>query len=1577
MKKILLIFGLVCMFVIVTKAQSCSFNVRFTVTDATCFNNGKIAYCLLDENGNPIPENSLTNYHLRNVRIYSKVNESDSVHYAGVYYRGGVDTFVIDHGTYIIGMEGLCEDGQGGYFRVDTQTVLTINTSYRVPEISTILVTDETGFNLGKHPTLGCNDLGRIQVKIEDGRFPYTLQVVEHGTNNLLRTLVFNSNQYSGSDESRYDYRDYYTIDHLPPGHWDIILVDGCDYGLPRTDQVIEEVPFPYLDYVELYASSGNMQDSNIVKINAVINSPYAYYTEMIPDHVQYRFVHEGYADGPWKSFPPLTSSTNITLYDTLHDVHSYCDFWDRNISLQYKISGCGDTVYTRTFKYYKPNGTKFEKQYADVKDSVLNDMDTCRDKWYSHRNSYSIKYQSFQMNFLSKNVENETHRYHFTYPLTWIYTDVNTNAVIKKDTVSAINSTSSLFASEVVALYGPLPQTISVQRKLVDGHGCVLYTTTDQLQYLIYNSEQETNWKISSTGNDHCCNVMRTVSISGTYSEKVSADGTVIRLLTSPYNNRYNFVATYHSSSNSWSIARSNLENVALIIGASNGRSLDLKDYCLPSGTYLFEVVSPCDSIRLSKRISFPDIYSTELVQDAVHSTEQECANQYITYTAGSVARISRNTSSITGLELTPDTIPLTTYFQVVEGPVGGYENIIYELNEPIRVTIPGTYVVKIFPSTSIELCELPDFYDTIVYGSSTVQHLYAYALLCDINSPNGNVYVKGMSGTAPYTYTLYSRPNKQGEVLGSNNTGIFGNISMRTDSALSCMIMDACGAYFHVNFFPQLLADLNITWFDQGLKAITTCEGSTVTVHTLQSDNLFKYFWTGPNGFTYDSAEPFIFIPRGADDGWYKVDVLEGGCVRVISDSIYIGVKKSPSVEILQDALICPGEEVQLTFTPTSHYVTTSVDFSIVFETAEESEVRNYSSASGVSVTDSYVTLLPTKIYPLIITDDECGYGRADSWDTTYISISSNIINTCSILTQHDKVCYEGTGHLAAKSTMNVPYTIRWYSDIHQTDLLKEEVIYDPNEWSYYDTAHILQQTLLYVSVDKDGYCPSVHGISTNVTNMHEGTNSLSCSQSYRVYDSGGKYGDYAPGEIIRQSFVSTDGRQLTMKIDELHLSNTSHLLVISGTELVIDSVLYDLTNISNIPEIIISNGTALTLYFMAGMVPSSGWSAIVEPVPGIAIVDVFQKTHTVLQDEVCQSQNKIYANPLHISSDIATPSELNLAVQHAGTHVFSHSYEGSDSHHCDSTVTFVLTVTAPPFIDTTVVTSNFQLNGGSYHWRGNDYDETGRYSVIYTMADGCDSLDILNLIVLQIDTSTNEICIGENTTMGIRVTTPHLTWKEGEIPAVNAPGDVLCTDGSLMRVDSFLLSDKVAKGVVYYLDRTGLHGKAVALEDAPTIYAKWASGPNTLYQSIHAKAFYPTQKDALFDLDGNGNTQLIKQYAEQAIGMEFSYNAPAAYYCYYYDSSTHGINPSEPTGWYMPSMGELNLIFGNRVAVNSTLAKLGYLGAEVLDLGPSYYISSSEVNNSQCWHIDYSGHFAANIKSDRHRLRPSIDF
>lgn len=372
--------------------------------------------------------------------------------------------------------------------------------------------------------------------------------------------------------------------------------------------------------------------------------------------------------------------------------------------------------------------------------------------------------------------------------------------------------------------------------------------------------------------------------------------------------------------------------------------------------------------------------------------------------------------------------------------------------------------------------------------------------------------------------------------------------------------------------------------------------------------------------------------------------------------------------------------------------------------------------------------------------------------------------------------------------------------------------------------------------------------------------------------------------------------------------------------------------------------------------------------------------------LYDDVCQSQSMSYDDIYHVvSGGVASQSALNDAVKSAGTYVYTKTFPNASVYGCDSIVTFILTVNPPLPKETTVVTSNFELNGNPYMWRGHDMDATGRYSEVFSTPNECDSLDILKLVILNIDTTKNDICRGETTTMGLTVKTPELTWLVDETPNVMAAGDVLCSDGSVIRVDSFLHTSKTPIGVVYYVDRTGEHGKAVALVDAPR-QLKWAGkGHSTaypnIYKYIHSVALNDGQKDALFDLDGYGNTKEMIRCAS-VTGVEDSVwdKTPAAFYCFYYNPTDNSVDSTRQKtyNWYLPALGELNLVFGNRVEVNNTLIQLSsrYTAAP-LSLEQAYYVSSSEKNESNCWRIDYSGHFVAQTKNTIYYVRPSINF
>ena len=112
-----------------------------------------------------------------------------------------------------------------------------------------------------------------------------------------------------------------------------------------------------------------------------------------------------------------------------------------------------------------------------------------------------------------------------------------------------------------------------------------------------------------------------------------------------------------------------------------------------------------------------------------------------------------------------------------------------------------------------------------------------------------------------------------------------------------------------------------------------------------------------------------------------------------------------------------------------------------------------------------------------------------------------------------------------------------------------------------------------------------------------------------------------------------------------------------------------------------------------------------------------------HT-LYDEVCQSQTASYDDPYGVVPSLVTAEELDSAIRHAGTYVFTRQFVGSTPQNPDSTVMFTLTVNFPPYRDTIVTISSAAAD--TFYWHGNHYTNSGCYVHLITRTDSCDSLD-----------------------------------------------------------------------------------------------------------------------------------------------------------------------------------------------------------------------------------------------------------
>lgn len=155
----------------------------------------------------------------------------------------------------------------------------------------------------------------------------------------------------------------------------------------------------------------------------------------------------------------------------------------------------------------------------------------------------------------------------------------------------------------------------------------------------------------------------------------------------------------------------------------------------------------------------------------------------------------------------------------------------------------------------------------------------------------------------------------------------------------------------------------------------------------------------------------------------------------------------------------------------------------------------------------------------------------------------------------------------------------------------------------------------------------------------------------------------------------------------------------------------------------------------------------------------------------------------------------------------------------------------------------------------------------------------------------------------------------------------GDILCEGNLIYPPSTYPASGATAIGVVFYVDNTGQHGWAIALEDAGE-YA-WGGGDTPL-----PNYSYSNKRQAIYDLDGYANTLIVRQHSEDH----------PAFYAVDFEN-----------GWYVPAIGQLNYLYGNLVEVNASLQVAG--GSEFSTTEWRYW-SSTEMGGIDAWDLHSSG-------------------
>lgn len=249
------------------------------------------------------------------------------------------------------------------------------------------------------------------------------------------------------------------------------------------------------------------------------------------------------------------------------------------------------------------------------------------------------------------------------------------------------------------------------------------------------------------------------------------------------------------------------------------------------------------------------------------------------------------------------------------------------------------------------------------------------------------------------------------------------------------------------------------------------------------------------------------------------------------------------------------------------------------------------------------------------------------------------------------------------------------------------------------------------------------------------------------------------------------------------------------------------------------------------------------------------------------------------------------------------------------------------------------------GSYTWNGNFYTESGLYTMHLTAANGCDSAATLKLSIsdmseVAIVASDSSLCVGDSTVL--QVSSSNFSLK----PPVSE-GDILCTDGTIVKPNKFLASGKTAMGVVFYVDSTGMHGWAVHPHDQGDT-VKWCGGYLYTDDLPGVNDYYNTSSNIVYpDFAGYTNTQSI-----WAAGDSSAY--PAA----------HCVD--FPNGWYLPAIGQLDILYS---MMPYLIPSLELIGGEPFPANSVWsYWSSTEVGDiyrGYAWLLDYKGIMNYNYK------------
>lgn len=251
----------------------------------------------------------------------------------------------------------------------------------------------------------------------------------------------------------------------------------------------------------------------------------------------------------------------------------------------------------------------------------------------------------------------------------------------------------------------------------------------------------------------------------------------------------------------------------------------------------------------------------------------------------------------------------------------------------------------------------------------------------------------------------------------------------------------------------------------------------------------------------------------------------------------------------------------------------------------------------------------------------------------------------------------------------------------------------------------------------------------------------------------------------------------------------------------------------------------------------------------------------------------------------------------------------------------------------------------------------DSSGYYEFLqyHKTVYGCDSNIILQLIVspevsIQILATDSMICT--DTPIDLYALGKNSSFSTTTIPAV-AIGDILCTDNTTVKPEKYNVSEKTAKGIVFWVDKSGLHGWAVNPRGSGT--SQLSFGRDITVPACHNRIY-----EALSDTSGHLVTSMYRQAGDAS-------QYPAAWLADF------------DNGWFIPAFGQLARLYAATPEIN---ASLGLIYGEKLP-NPYIYLTTTHNRNGSSTergginNMDSQGTILTDLDNSRRGLRTICSF